>query len=137
MHHILYVSQAKTEISDTEHSHILEIARNNNEKHDITGMLLSQNGNFVQLLEGSRDALMPLYGKICSDPRHGDITTLYYEPCKKRIFSYWSMAHKKPEDFDSDLGTRVKALMKLHNAEDLKKDGLKLLDLLQDIRYSI
>ncbi|MCM2350479.1 MAG: BLUF domain-containing protein [Bacteriovoracaceae bacterium] len=46
----------------------------NNLKADITGMLFFGNDYFVQCLEGGRDVVSKLFGKISSDKRHSEFT---------------------------------------------------------------
>jgi hypothetical protein len=39
----------------------LEQSRENNLRLDVTGMLLYKGGNFMQMLEGEKDAVLGLY----------------------------------------------------------------------------
>jgi len=59
----------------------------------ITGVLcVCQGGNvFLQALEGGRDAVNALYGRIVQDPRHRDVTLLDYAEIDERRFAGWRM----------------------------------------------
>lgn len=50
--------------------------RTNNERAGITGMLLYKDGNFMQLLEGEKEAVLRLHKNIIVDPRHKGFLTL-------------------------------------------------------------
>jgi hypothetical protein len=46
---------------------------------------------FLQVLEGSRDAVNRLYAKLQRDPRHGELLLLGYEDITERRFAGWHM----------------------------------------------
>ena len=62
-----------------------------NKLSEITGVLCSGEGIFLQVLEGERSAVNKLYVTICKDQRHTDIELLHYEEIKDRVFYAWSM----------------------------------------------
>lgn len=90
-----FKKEAKEGISD-----ILEEARVFNKENDITGMLLYRKGVFLQILEGNRDTVLNLYGRIASDLRHEGIKTLIKQNENERIFKDWSMSYKEIDDAD-------------------------------------
>jgi hypothetical protein len=92
---IIYVSSARQIFSDTELETLLLKARTANAANAISGLLLYQDGNFMQLLEGPQAAVSELYAVIRRDPRHHDIVTLIEETGLPREFSAWSMAYRK------------------------------------------
>lgn len=51
---ISYVSTAKKSLSETEIRQILNDSENNNNKQNITGLLLYSEGNFFQIIEGDQ-----------------------------------------------------------------------------------
>ncbi len=61
----------------------------------ISGLLLHEGGNFMQLLEGPEKAIKALMVKISRDPRHEGIITLLQGPLKEREFPEWSMAFRE------------------------------------------
>lgn len=69
----------------------LEKFRKNNLANDVTGVLCSGDGIFLQVLEGERSAVNKLYVDICKDQRHTDIELLHFEEVTERVFYAWSM----------------------------------------------
>jgi hypothetical protein len=70
---------------------ILRQSRANNPALGITGLLCCAGGNFMQVLEGGRDAVNLMYCRIAADPRHSDVVLLSYEEIAERRFASWSM----------------------------------------------
>ncbi len=55
---------------------MLEKARENNSRDNITGCLLYYEGEFIQYLEGNQVKVLTLFDKINADKRHKDVTLL-------------------------------------------------------------
>ncbi|HTU44043.1 MAG TPA: BLUF domain-containing protein [Bryobacteraceae bacterium] len=91
---LVYVSSATREFQQPELLEVLRTARNNNQRLDITGMLLYKDGNFMQVLEGPREALSGLMSSIERDSRHRGMIVLIKKPIEERQFANWSMAFK-------------------------------------------
>ncbi|MEL6740161.1 MAG: BLUF domain-containing protein [Planctomycetota bacterium] len=89
---VIYVSKAVRPMGDDDLAMLLEHARTNNEKLGITGMLLYRDGDFLQVLEGPKDAVLMLYSKIIRDQRHHSIATLTNADVPERGFGDWTMA---------------------------------------------
>lgn len=70
---------------------LLKNARSANGHRDITGALLYRNGIFVQMLEGPKESVEDLRGRIYRDPRHSGILTLIRGYANERIFAEWTM----------------------------------------------
>jgi hypothetical protein len=97
---LIYASSAVKRMSQEELIAILEKSRENNEKRNITGMLLYKDGNFLQVLEGENDAVTDLYYIITKDERHTDPQLLLKREITKRTFSEWEMGFINLEDVD-------------------------------------
>lgn len=80
---------AGTTMSDVED--ILRVARERNLESCLTGFLLYRHDCFVQVLEGSREAVSRLFCKISEDPRHRDLTIIGCKQIDRRAFTDWSM----------------------------------------------
>ncbi len=94
MHYLIYVSSAVKLFSEDDLFFLLEQARINNTKYDVTGMLLYIDGNFMQCLEGKKNHVEIIYTKIREDGRHKDLTEIVFDPLKERNFKGWSMGFK-------------------------------------------
>ncbi len=95
---LVYVSSANHLFPDWELKALLEQSRDNNARLAITGMLLYKDGNFMQVLEGSDEALPALYAKIQSDPRHHGVLQLIRRQIQEREFAAWSMGFRNLKD---------------------------------------
>jgi hypothetical protein len=92
LHCIVYVSAATRPLAAADLNDILRSARDSNDAAGVTGLLLHSGGNFMQLLEGSLDALEEVLARIEGSSRHHQITELMREPSEAREFAEWSMA---------------------------------------------
>ncbi len=88
---LLYASRVQQEPLCEVIQNILHTAREHNPDHGITGILCHSDRVFMQVLEGGRDAINHLYGKILRDPRHSDVTLLHYEEISERRYAGWTM----------------------------------------------
>ncbi|MDF4220796.1 MULTISPECIES: BLUF domain-containing protein [Maribacter] len=93
MYTLTYESVATKKLKTVEMEELLENARANNERDDITGCLIYYKGGFVQLLEGSKKNITELYDKIKKDPRHTNVTLFSDDEISKRTFPNWGMAY--------------------------------------------
>lgn len=66
-------------------------ARGRNRSMSITGMLLYEEGAFLQTLEGPPDKLDALWTSIKQDPRHDHIEVLSEHIAPARLFSDWDL----------------------------------------------
>lgn len=70
---------------------IVKQSRAHNGAVGITGLLCFSDGIFLQVIEGGRNAVSALYGRIASDKRHRDVVLLHYAEIAERRFSGWAM----------------------------------------------
>ena len=89
---LVYASRSTSPISDEVVESILAASRKSNLEAGITGLLCVCHGDvFIQALEGGREEVNRLYGKLLRDPRHTDVTLLDYAEIAERRFSSWRM----------------------------------------------
>jgi Sensors of blue-light using FAD len=91
----IYASAASRDFKIAELAELLHVARENNAKLGLTGMLLYAEGSFFQVLEGQADVVDALYAKIGRDQRHEQVTLIIREPLPKRYFDAWTMGFYK------------------------------------------
>ncbi len=99
---LIYISQATRKMSSEDLLDILKIAKEKNQKIDVTGSLFYNGGWFFQVLEGPLSTLNTLYKKIEKDPRHKNSRILYNEPASFRTFTRWSMNMTNLDDRQAD-----------------------------------
>jgi hypothetical protein len=95
MYRLIYVSSAVELFSEGELEDLLTKSRQNNSAVGLTGMLLYKDGNFMQCLEGPKEAVCTLEAKILSDPRHRGMLVLLKEEHVKPEFNEWAMGFKR------------------------------------------
>ena len=98
MFSLTYVSSATQDFSEEDLADLLMLSRGNNERVGITGMLLYKDGNFMQVLEGDREAVLDTKHRIEADRRHKGLLVLLAEERAERAFSQWSMAFRHLHD---------------------------------------
>ena len=97
---LIYISrQLNTLRADQTLSKILSTARKNNSLYGITGILITTNDSFIQLLEGSVTHVNDLYRNLILDPRHRKVHLLRYKPIVQRSYQTWSMGHLENNDY--------------------------------------
>lgn len=93
MYQLVYSSKAATSMSQSSVDAILESARRNNQRSEITGFLMYDGATFLQLLEGEESAVTDLFARISLDKRHSKVEALIQDVSNTRVFSNWSMAY--------------------------------------------
>jgi len=99
---LIYASTATQMMSEAELIELLKKAREKNKSHNVTGMLLYNDGSFLQVLEGETDDVMALYETIRKDPRHRAVTTIAIRPTTVRTFPEWEMGFMNLHKIDPD-----------------------------------
>ena len=92
--HIVYISISHRDLSEKELSDFLLDIRAKNKKLDITGLLLYNEGSFIQVIEGEKETIQTLFKLVKNDKRHTNIIELLTEPIVERSFPDWSMGFK-------------------------------------------
>jgi hypothetical protein len=94
LRHFTYVSSATQPFDAAELAALLDVSRTNNERDDITGMLLYKGGNFMQTVEGSLEAVELLRARLGGDPRHNGLMVLIEGTRPQRLFDGWTMGFR-------------------------------------------
>ena len=90
---LLYASRPVAPLTTEVVDAILAQSRAHNPKLGITGILCYSHDLFLQVLEGSRDAVCEMYNTIVRDDRHTHVRILSYEEIAERRFGNWTMGH--------------------------------------------
>ena len=89
---LIYASQPFGYDSTTLRT-ILNDARRCNTRDDISGALICRHDIYVQLLEGTEDAVNAAYMRISRDDRHVGVKKLVSRSISERFFGEWAMLH--------------------------------------------
>ncbi|WP_158288882.1 BLUF domain-containing protein [Rubrivivax albus] len=92
LHRLIYSSQVAAPMSPDTIEALLAQARTANARRDITGALAFDSQHFLQVLEGSGEALNRLYAALMHDARHRDLRLIDFRAVEQRSFDQWSMA---------------------------------------------
>ncbi len=137
----IYLSSAVGRVAPQALERILQSARARNQADGITGMLLFHDGNFMQFLEGPREAVLRcVHERIEPAPQHRGLITLQSKPVTEREFANWSMAYvpfgqmsaQKQEAFVDLL--RLKAGVEAQNKPYGRKSQLLMKSFLSSFR---
>ena len=107
MFYLVYVSSCRGLMSRSSVQHLLQECVERNGPLGITGILLYQSGNFLQLLEGRQEVVKTLFAQIARDPRHHQVTRVLSGNAPARLFPNWSMAYKNLADLSDRHGYRA------------------------------
>lgn len=108
-------------MSERDMQHLLQHAKNNNDKTGITGILLYRSGLFMQYLEGKKFSVNKLYTKIKNDPRHTSLIKMHEKPISERIFRNWAMEFRHIRHINSLLN--FDAYLRLHIDDTAKESN--------------
>ena len=96
---LVYCSRASAGIDEAAVANIIRAAQRDNPRQGITGLLVFGSGIFFQWLEGSREQVMGLMGRLRNDTRHNSIVQLSEsEEVRERLFPDWDMELVGSED---------------------------------------
>ncbi|QZP08646.1 BLUF domain-containing protein [Caenibius sp. WL] len=90
MRQFVYISTA-ADLGDGDIAAILAASQRNNALRDITGFLLYNGRNFLQLIEGPAASLLALMRDLHADRRHSGIVRLEDIPIAERDCADWIM----------------------------------------------
>ena len=84
-----YLSEAVSDMSFLGLMRLLESARAFNQKNAISGILLYDNQQFGQIIEGERASIMKVWKRIQEDKRHHRVELLEIREIPARSFPDW------------------------------------------------
>jgi hypothetical protein len=132
---VIYVSSSRVPFSDQDLVDLLTVARRNNHLVGISGMLLYNDGNWLQVLEGSREAVRSMFMRIRADNRHQDVIQVLDEPIGSRLFDQWSMGFRNLSGADlSSLPGFTDFMNKGSNPRAFRPDASGCLEILRMFR---
>ncbi|SEH13493.1 Sensors of blue-light using FAD [Sphingopyxis sp. YR583] len=106
---VTYVSVADPSISDEEIASILVSARRNNVRDELTGALVYNGHNFLQLLEGPDEKVEACLAVIRDDARHSGMIEVRRRTIEARDFGEWAMLYDPRFEWRDDGLSRLAA----------------------------
>lgn len=92
---LVYVSTAHPDLMLADIDAIVETAHARNTAEDITGLLVFNGFNFMQLLEGPAANVERVFASICKDARHSGVVRVLSTKAEARVFGKWAMAYAR------------------------------------------
>jgi methanogenic corrinoid protein MtbC1 len=114
---LTYRSAAAAPPSPSELQSLITAAQGRNRSLGVTGMLLYDDGRYLQTLEGPPAAVEVLWSSIQGDPRHGELEVLSHHMVPSRLFSGWDMQlydHRGGQHARSSVRAKVPVLLGEH-----------------------
>ena len=88
---VTYTSLARLDLQASDLEDIHRTARDQNAIEGITGLLIFNGTHFLQIIEGSAEAIEDLIEKLRRDPRHTGFEIRDRRKVEERSFPDWSM----------------------------------------------
>ena len=135
LYEINYASAGCRLFDQGELADILALARRNNRRLSVTGILLYEAGSFLQVLEGEQAIVTALFTRISTAPRHSRVQILREGAVAARSFGDWTMGFVS---LDARLRAALPERHALSSNGTLQVDKgavLPLLDAFRDGRY--
>ena len=111
MFQLVYISSARQSFCETDLGALLEVARRNNRRVGVTGLLLCGGRRFIQALEGAESAVQFIFDKIRADERHRAIVEISRRSVDAREFGDWDMAYEPADGVAGGLEAEVERLV--------------------------
>lgn len=92
---VVYVSSAVRLLDGPDLEALLVDARAFNEKSDVTGALLYDDGAFFQYFEGPEPEVAEVYERIKRSRLHKGLIELFHRPVEQRQFGEWYMGFSR------------------------------------------
>ncbi|WP_210509055.1 BLUF domain-containing protein [Naasia sp. SYSU D00057] len=100
MFSLIYTSTETQPFDGEQLEELLTVSRRRNGAHGISGMLLYNDGRFMQALEGDEQTVRDAYALISADERHDSLKVVTQGAVEGRSFPEWTMGYRRVGDED-------------------------------------
>jgi len=133
--HIVYVSIASKDLNEIDLELLLKDIRSKNKEKKITGLLLYNNGSFIQVIEGEKETIQSVFSIIKNDLRHSNVVKLHEDNIEKRAFPDWCMGFRKISTKSASKIPGFSNYMHTEHPDEVLKGSTKeVMDLLNSFR---
>ena len=115
---ICYTSKVKPTLNILELEALFNETQINNEKSDITGVLVKNEDDFFQILEGNALIIDAIFERIKKDTRHSNIIVFLNNTISQLAFKAFDTSYALIENIDALYGLQM-------YLEDLQKNNLE------------
>jgi hypothetical protein len=103
---LIYKSRCKDVANWDLVNSILASSTRNNPENDITGVLVTTETHFLQVMEGEFEALNATFERIARDKRHDTLQLISFTEIEERQFADWAMHGIGLFDLNQELKSR-------------------------------
>ena len=103
MYRLIYKSRSVEPLNWDIVRAITSVSEANNEKQDVTGVLLASRTHFLQAIEGRFEDVNAVFRRIVRDPRHDELSIVAFSLMDARLFGGWGMRGIGAFDFNRKL----------------------------------
>jgi hypothetical protein len=128
---LIYASAARRPFDDGQLAELLTKARANNARLGVSGILLYDQGSFLQVLEGDEPTVLPLFERIARDDRHDRVSILRRTTITTPSFGAWTMGFVS---LDPKLIKQLPARHALRSNGSFEGDAVDVLAILDQFR---
>lgn len=125
---LTYISHSKRKLTEDMRMQLMRECQVRNAHNDVSGLLLYQEGYFLQYIEGQPDMIRMVFQRIMQDTRHENVELISEEVLMQRRFPLWTMFFR---DYDfvyphirqdyAELTSLAKVIEALENEPNLQK----------------
>jgi Sensors of blue-light using FAD len=134
---LVYSSVLKQEMTPPAVAQLVAHAQQTNLRHDITGLMMIDNGLVIQWIEGRRDVVRGLWDKLLRDTRHHCIVELLHRDFQEqRLYPNWSMQQASRKDMLAIVHSAREAAQSPIGLPNPWADAIGALCILIDPEYS-
>ena len=124
---VRYISEFSDVLSPDELRQVAADSARNNKREQITGLLISAENLFFQLLEGPPEAVDECYRRIKEDPRHTNVLFLGMEVGDlDRLCPDWDMKGVDLNDESRERFALLRGVMRSIHVQQMAADELRL-----------
>jgi hypothetical protein len=128
---LIYMSAARRPFDDGQLAELLTRARVNNSRLGVSGILLYDQGSFLQVLEGDETTVMPLFERIARDDRHDRVSIIHRTNIAAPSFGAWTMGFVS---LDAQLGKQLPSRHALRSNGSFEGSAVDVLAILDQFR---
>jgi FAD-dependent sensor of blue light len=125
---ITYTSRASLDLRDDDLSAIHQEARHFNALDGVTGLLVFDGRRFLQIVEGSEEAIDNLVDRLRRDRRHNAFEIRDERKVASRSFPDWSMELVRVNDGYRDARTEVGSILPAQVTAGVRELALRMTD---------
>ena len=107
MRQLVYISTGSSDLEETDVADILATSQRKNPERGLTGFLIYNGRNFLQLLEGEGADIESLMAELAKDERHHGLVRIEDVEITERRFTDWTM---RRFELSSDVSARREKL---------------------------